>query len=82
MLTLVQGVKLVTKKYTEPLWWGRGARNCFAVWPNKNGPYHEIYIGNGKTQEKGSTVQLMDHELDSLIGFLQDVRDGNEMENG
>ena len=67
---------------TEPLWFGRGARNCLAVWPNKNGPYHEIYIGNGKTGEAGPDIQIMDHELDELIVFLQRIRNGTSPENG
>lgn len=37
----------------EPLWWGRGARNCIAVVPRDNGPFHRIFIGNGKTEEAG-----------------------------
>ena len=69
-------------KHKEPLWWGRGARDCLAIWPNKNGPYHEIFIGNGKTREKGPHIQIMDHELDDLITFLQDVRDGKDLKNG
>lgn len=67
---------------TEPLFFGRGARNCLAVWPNKNGPYHEIYIGSGKTGEVGPDIQIMDHELDELIIFLQHIRNGTSPENG
>ena len=67
---------------TEPLWWGRGARNCLAVWPNKFGWYHEIYIGSGKTNEAGPSIQVMDDELDSLILFLQNIRNGTSPENG
>lgn len=66
----------------EPLWWGRGARNCIAVWPNKNGPYHEIYIGNGKTGETGPSIQIMDDELDDFVLFLQRIRNGTSPENG
>jgi len=66
----------------EPLWWGRGARNCLAVWPNKNGPYHEIYIGSGKTGEAGPYIQIMDDELDDLVLFLQRIRNGTSPENG
>ena len=70
------------KHRKEPLWFGRGASACLAIWPNKNGPYHEIFIGNGKTGEKGMHMQMMDHELDELVIFLLRVRGGTCPENG
>lgn len=70
------------KMMTEPLWWGRGAKNCLAVTRHKNGPYTEIFIGNGKTQEVGPAIHLADDEFQKLIDFLQDVHDGKEMKNG
>ena len=66
----------------EPLWFGRGAGNCLAVWPNKNGWYHEIYIGSGKTGEAGPRMKIMDDELDELVLFLQRIRNGTSPENG
>lgn len=65
----------------EPFWWGRGATNCLAIIMNANGPYHHIFIGNGKTGEAGPRIPLMDDELDSLIQFLQDARFG-KLETG
>ncbi len=66
----------------EPLWFGRGSSNCFAIWPNKHGWYHEIYIGSGKTDEAGPRMRIMDNELDELIFFLRQVRSGTSPENG
>ena len=62
-------------------WWGRGATNCFAIWPRKNGPYHEIFIGNGKTGEEGHKMQIDDIGLGNLIIFLMQVRNGFPPEN-
>ena len=72
------------KHRKEPLWFGRGASECLAIWPNKNGPYHEIYIGNdkGEYNQSGPHMQIMDHDLDELIIFLLRVRGGTCSENG
>ncbi len=67
----------------EPLWFGRGSSECLAIWPNKNGPYHEIYIGNGKNENgaRSPAMQIQDHDLDELIIFLLRVRGGTCPEN-
>lgn len=67
---------------TEPLWWGRGARNCFAIWPNRNGPNHEIFIGNGKVGVEGEKMTVANDELIALAIFLLEVANGSAPENG
>lgn len=71
----------------EPLWWGRGAHNCFALIRNANGPYHRIFISTGRKggeqyNKDGLHMELMDFELRDLGQFLIDVADGKEFNNG
>ena len=69
------------KERTEPLWWGRGATNCFAIWPSKSGPRHEIFIGNGKVGVEGERMMLANDELVALAVFLLQVSNGTAPEN-
>ena len=55
----------------EPLWWGRGSDNCLAIVMDDNGPYHRLFIGNGKTGEAGPDMHLATDELENLIAFLE-----------
>ena len=71
----------------EPLWWGRGSSNCFALVRNDNGPYHRIYVSTGaKGKEEHNTdgidMHLLDSELRELGQFLLDVADGKPFQNG
>ncbi len=64
----------------EPLWWGRGAQNCLAIWPNKNGPYHQIFIGNGKVGTEGEKMEVATDELIEMAIFLLQVANGSAPE--
>ena len=58
----------------EVFYFGRGSSECLAAYYSP-GERIKVFVGNGKTREKGEEVVLMEKDLDELVKFFEALRD-------